>query len=134
MGKMSSGGGELRGENASLSPQALNNRNCFGKEYRLLSRRDFLSLKDGSKMVQDGYLRIFYKKFPGQKVARVGFAVSRKVGGAAVRNKIKRILREEFRTSPFKGQGLDALIVVKIRKILGRNLRESFHRCFGQMS
>lgn len=152
------GGEGPREERVSPLQQVLNNDNpvkmgqlgdlSFGKEHRLLSKRDFLSLKSGSKMVQDRRLRIFYKRNSNQRATRIGLAVSKKVGNAVVRNRVKRILREEFRHSPFKRQGFDALIVVKARrvvdgyiakggvkrrKIFSDGLGRSFYQCFRRM-
>ena len=111
----------------------------FGKEYRLLSKADFLSLKVGPQVVQDQLLRVLYKKSPCQKCTRIGLAVSRKVGNAVTRNKARRILREEFRLSSFKQLGIDTLVIIKTgkivkeiqsRKIFFANLKRSLYYCF----
>lgn len=51
-------------------------------------------------------------------MSRMGLAISRKVGKAARRNRIKRILREEFRISSLKDQGFDFLVTVKHHDLL----------------
>ena len=43
------------------------------------------------------YLTLRYRATEGGEVARVGFAVPRKVGGAVDRNQVKRRLREAVR-------------------------------------
>lgn len=48
----------------------------------------------------------------GERTPRLGLIVSRKVGNAVVRNRIKRITREVFRqTHPLPGLGVDILVI-----------------------
>jgi ribonuclease P protein component len=52
---------------------------------------------------------------PDQTIARLGLAVSRQVGNAVVRNRIKRRLRESFRRClrPALGPGSSVMIVAR---------------------
>jgi ribonuclease P protein component len=55
---------------------------------------------------------------------RLGLAVSRKVGGAIERNRVRRLLRESFRRlEPSDGGGFD-LVVVARADIVGRKQAE----------
>lgn len=54
----------------------------------------------------------YYKSKPSQENTRLGLSVSKKVGGAVIRNRLKRLLRESFRQSEWKNLGIDALFVV----------------------
>jgi len=46
-----------------------------------------------------------------KKHARIGFAVSRKYGNSAQRHRLKRVLREVFRTHEIKLEPLDILMI-----------------------
>ena len=46
------------------------------------------------------------------RYARLGVTVSRRVGGAVIRNRVKRRLREWFRTSPVRTAGNVDLVVI----------------------
>jgi len=48
----------------------------------------------------------------GTDCSRFGFLVSKRIGNAAVRNKVKRRLREAVRLNPVK-EGWDALFIVR---------------------
>lgn len=50
----------------------------------------------------------------GLSVNRLGVSVSRKVGGAVVRNRIKRRIKESFRHAPPAKIGHDLVVVVRV--------------------
>lgn len=68
----------------------------FSKEERLRKRPDFLLLSaEGRKYHTEHFIIVWSDEATGR--ARLGITVSRKVGKAAVRNRIKRLIREYFR-------------------------------------
>ncbi len=81
------------------------------EDHRLSLKKDFANLRVGSTRYQDQHIRIFYKRNNLLK-SRIAFSVSRKVGNAVIRNKIKRSLREIFRQSEFKNKGFDSLVII----------------------
>ena len=68
----------------------------YPKEEMLLKRGDYLSLsRAGEKCLKKHFLCI-YKKRGGER-SRLGITVSKKVGTAVTRNRLKRMCREFFR-------------------------------------
>lgn len=71
----------------------------FLKTQRLLTKKDFDSTLSGSglKVVCHDFVLVASKSM-SQGPARLGLIVSGKVGNSVVRNRIKRSIREVFRT------------------------------------
>lgn len=110
----------------------------FEKKFRLLSARDFDELKIGSSSYKKAALIVYYKKNSFNQ-SRIGLSIPKKIGKSHDRNRLKRIMREFFRTSPFKTLGTDILLVVSWSRnlipatqevkeeMLLKNLNEFFH-------
>ena len=119
---------ELKAESNLQLPLERNNSNLvhdnkFPKTNRLLSKNDFQNLRAESHFCSYGCLMAFYKKNNLSANTRVGFAVSKKVGNAVIRNKIKRIFRETFRQSNLKNNSKDVLVTFNMRRLKsGKNL------------
>jgi len=70
----------------------------LSKDRRLHLKKDFQDIICGGKRIQADNLILWYKPAPeGQSICRLGIVVSKKLGGAVVRNRTKRLLREAFR-------------------------------------
>ncbi|MBC7713491.1 MAG: ribonuclease P protein component [Rhizobacter sp.] len=85
--------------------------NSFEKKFRLLSASDFSELKVGSSSYKKASLIIYYKKNSFNQ-SRIGLSVPKKIGKSHDRNRLKRLMREFFRTSDYKFLGTDILLVV----------------------
>jgi len=79
---------------------------------RLKRRRDFLAASTGASVTTPGFIIQERRRGDGGP-ARVGFTVSRRVGGAVERNRLRRQLREIVRLSATTGlnAGSDYVLV-----------------------
>src|SRR5690606_38477548 len=68
----------------------------FPAVFRLRKRREFLRVQNGGHKHHTRHFLVFVGPAPGPTV-RLGITVTRKVGPAVVRNRIKRLVREAFR-------------------------------------
>jgi ribonuclease P protein component len=94
----------------------------FPKGARLLRRGDFLAVRDGGSGFADGPLAASFRARgqraptrPGMPpgLARVGITVSSKVGGAVVRNRVKRRIREAVREELAAFPAVDLVLVAR---------------------
>ena len=93
-------------------------RLTFRRRHRLSRSLDYQAVYKARKRCQRGPLTIFGR--PNQLPhCRLGLSVGRRVGGAVVRNRIKRLLREAFRLSmPELPPGYDFVINVSPHEAL----------------
>ena len=64
------------------------------RKFRLKKKGDFKMIYNQGKSLANSYLVLYSLKRSDHKQARIGITVSKKVGKAVERNKIKRRLRE----------------------------------------
>jgi ribonuclease P protein component len=67
---------------------------AVSKRGRLTRAAEFDAVTQLGRAVSGRYLTLRFRASEGGEVARVGYAVPRKVGGAVDRNQVKRRLRE----------------------------------------
>ncbi len=94
----------------------------FPKSNRLLNRRAFQPAMDSGDKVVCRELVVLVKKTvtndgPGNSensspTSRLGLVVSKKVGNAVVRNRLKRVLRESFRQKNLM-PGSDIVVIAR---------------------
>jgi ribonuclease P protein component len=85
----------------------------FGKEARLRRRSEFLRVQEqGQKITADCLLALVLPNELG--LTRLGLTVSNKVGNSAVRNLIRRRLRELYRKrQPRLPKGIDLVVIAR---------------------
>lgn len=85
----------------------------FTRRQRLTRQRDFERVFEGRCRAADASM-VIYVDTNGLSDTRLGMSVSRRVGNAVKRNRIKRLIREAFRLSQHDlPAGLDVVCVVK---------------------
>ncbi len=81
-----------------------------GEEYLTKSAQYALVYKEGSSWVSS---LIVMKALPnGLSLSRYGFSISKRVGKAVTRNKVKRLLREILRLAPLE-PGWDIIFIAR---------------------
>lgn len=107
----------------------------FPKTQRLLKRSEFIRVqKAGKRLSTPSLLILIYSTNSG--TTRLGIAVSKKIGKSVVRNALKRLIREIFRTHrDFFPASADIVVIPKkvgyrleyealakeVRQLFGRN-------------
>ena len=106
----------------------------FKKKQKLLRRAEFTNTMDNGFKVVTPFVVLLGR--PNQKeAARIGFIVSKKVGGAVVRNLVKRRLREIYRNLKPVPQGIDLVAIARVGSDLCdfEALRQAFAQGIDQL-
>ncbi|NQT66654.1 MAG: ribonuclease P protein component [Actinobacteria bacterium] len=85
-------------------------------KFETLKRRiDFSRVIKEGKYKKDKYLITYLlKRAECNGAVRVGFVISKKIGGAVIRNKIKRVLKEALRKVDIEiSENLDILLIAR---------------------
>ncbi|MBN1664189.1 MAG: ribonuclease P protein component [Deltaproteobacteria bacterium] len=88
-------------------------KKTFTKHERIRKRKEYLTIdKQGVRSYSENFIIIVNRNRSGVK--RLGITVSKKVGNAVKRNRIKRLLREFFRLNKSDfADSQDIVIIVK---------------------
>lgn len=90
----------------------------FTKADRILKHSDFLRISRYGIKLQNRYVVVLF--CPGRfKRTRLGVTVSKKVGNAVERNRIKRIFREYFRLNRHKITGFWDINIIAKKEVAG---------------
>lgn len=106
-----------------MSPEGLD------RTQRLRRRAEFLSVQRGGRRHETAHFLVFVRRRTATQAhgrsspavgARLGITVTRKVGTAVVRNRIRRLIRETFRRMAMRWP--DDVDVVVVAKLSAREL------------
>ncbi|WP_461833894.1 ribonuclease P protein component [Desulfothermus sp.] len=70
----------------------------------------------GKKVTTEHFIVFVKQRIPDHLGPKLGITVTKKVGNAVFRNRIKRLIREGFRQSRFVKSGADVDVVVVAKK------------------
>lgn len=105
---------------ADPTPQRLR----FGRRARIKHRRDFSRLRQAGERLATGCLIANWQRLPPEASSRLGVITAGKIGGAVVRSRARRLLREAFRLHQHDLTGPVDLILVARPSIAGRGFGE----------
>ena len=87
---------ETRRKYTSSESERIVGEHSFPKTVRVLKRAEFVRLSKSGTKIQNRHFIFLYSR-SCRPYSRIGITVSRKVGDAVLRNRIKRLVRENFR-------------------------------------
>ena len=86
----------------------------INKEMRLRRRAEYLAVQADALKLHGRHIMVLARKRSNPElVGRLGITVTKKVGNAVVRNRIKRLVREWLRLHAWVPTGWDIVVVAK---------------------
>ena len=92
----------------------------LGRAARIKQSRDFGLVRQRGERLALGCLIAHWRRLPAESPSRVGVITGRKIGGAVVRNRARRLLRETFRVHQHDLAGPVDLVLVARASIVGK--------------
>jgi ribonuclease P protein component len=96
----------------------------FGRAARLKQGRDFARVRRVGERLVVGCLIANWQRLPAASASRLGVITARKIGGAVVRSRARRLMRESFRLhQPELAEPVDLVLVAR-PSIAGKEFAE----------
>jgi len=96
----------------------------FGRSARIKQGRDFKRVRDEGERLVNGCLVANWRQLPPGSASRLGVISSGKIGGAVVRNRARRLLRECYRLHQNDFRSQIELVLVARASIAGKSFGE----------
>lgn len=96
----------------------------FGRAARIKQGRDFARLRGSGQRLAHGCLVANWLSAAAESGTRLGVITSGKLGGAVVRNRARRLLRESFRVNQHRFTRPVDLVLIARSSIVGRSFQE----------
>lgn len=96
----------------------------LGRSSRLAQSRDFARVRQAGERLAQGCLIANWHKLPAGAQARLGVVTSKKIGGAVVRSRARRLLRESFRLHQHDLAQPVEMVLVARNSIVGKKFAE----------
>ncbi len=96
---------------SSSSAPELSENGTYPKEVRVRRKSDYNEIHRKGVRVRSADFQIVALFRPQRGFARFGMAVSKKVGGAVIRNRLRRLFRECFRLSRHSFPSVDLVVI-----------------------
>jgi ribonuclease P protein component len=93
----------------------------LGRSARLLQSRDFARLRQNGERLAVGCLIANWHRLADGAAPKLGVVTSKKIGGAVIRNRARRLLRESFRLHQHEFVQPVELILVARHSIAGKS-------------
>lgn len=103
----------------------------YPKSLRLLTAADFSSLRNSSRHSKFKSFVVYFNA-NSRGYSRLGLSVSAKFGKSVYRNRLKRLLREQFRNTNLRNSGHDFMFVLSTRVRVNSENLESFEFQFSK--
>jgi ribonuclease P protein component len=87
---------------------------AFGRDRRIRKRTDFLRVQSQGQRASTPHFVLLVAAGAAESPSRLGIVVTKKIGNAVARNRVKRVCRECFRLWPdFVPGGIDLVVIAK---------------------
>ena len=105
---------------AARLPQRLR----FDRAARIKQGRDFARVRQAGERLAVGCLIANWQRLPADSPSRLGVVTARRIGGAVVRNRARRLLRETFRLHQYDLAAPVDLVLVARPSIAGKRFAD----------